>query len=521
MPIYEIDGPDGKTYEIEGPPGATREQIIERVSAGLQSAPSEKAPNAIVDSIRSLPGGLAKGGAATAGAPRDVSDLLDQVVRWGGNKLSPGAGDKAVEFGRQNSLRRFAEPPSSSQLNEAISEPFGGYYEPQTRAGTFTETVASFAPAAVGGGGGALSRAARVVGPGVASEAAGQATEGTSYEPYARAAGALAGGVGVGAAQGALARAPVASRAEIRAAKQAAYRAADQAGVVIAPPSFQQFATQLGANLTRNNVVQADIHPNTLAALRVVQEEAAAGAPISLARADAIRQAVRTAIQKAGGPTGSAGDERLAGQVLRGLDDYLDNLTPADTTAGNAAVAVPILREARGLARREFKSEQIQELIDLAENQASSNYSASGREQALRVQFKNFNAKLIKDEALARSFTQEERAAIARVARGGPVGNVLRYFGKLAPTGVISGGAGVGLGAYAGGLVGGPVGGAIGSAAVPAIGLAARQGATMATGRNARIAEELMRAGPQAAPIQNPTNSAALIANILLSQATP
>lgn len=39
MPLYSIQGPDGRTYSIEGPPGATREQVIQAIQARMQDAP--------------------------------------------------------------------------------------------------------------------------------------------------------------------------------------------------------------------------------------------------------------------------------------------------------------------------------------------------------------------------------------------------------------------------------------------------------------------------------------------------
>lgn len=63
-------------------------------------------------------------------------------------------------------------------------------FEPETRAGKFTKTGAEFATgAALTGGAGSAVRYGLL--PGLASEAAGQATEGTAAEPYARTAAAL------------------------------------------------------------------------------------------------------------------------------------------------------------------------------------------------------------------------------------------------------------------------------------------------------------------------------------------
>lgn len=497
MPIYEIDGPDGKTYEIEGPPGATREQVIERVKASLGPAQPKAdtgKPNPIVDSIRNAPGAVARGGAAIAGLPGDINDLMDSGANW---VMSKATG-KPVDVSTRGSL------PNSSGINKAVSEPFGGYYKPQTQLGKYSGAALEFLPAAIGGGGGLVAKAARVLIPSAASETAGQLTEGTPYEPLARAAGALVGGMGVGGAEALInsRKNPTISLADLGKAKAATYKAAEQAGVSIAPTSWQTFAAGVRQKLSQKPF-RDDLHPNAVAALKTIEGEKGA---VTLENADAIRQVVKDAIEA--GYKNNGGDGSRAKEIKILLDDFLDNLSPADTVSGDASVAVPLLKEARGLAQREFKAKEIQQLIDLAENSASSNYSASGMEQALRVQFKNFNAKLIKDPGLANSFTKAEREAIKRVAEGGPVGNVLRYFGKLAPTGVVSGGLGSGIGAGIGAAVGGVPGAMIGGAVAPVIGGASRAGASYATSRNARIAEELMRAGPGSA-LQNPAKSAA------------
>jgi hypothetical protein len=64
-------------------------------------------------------------------------------------------------------------------------------YQPQTTAGKYADTATQF----LVGGKAAGMKAAPALTAGLASEAAGQATEGTGYEPVARIVGGIAGGM--------------------------------------------------------------------------------------------------------------------------------------------------------------------------------------------------------------------------------------------------------------------------------------------------------------------------------------
>ena len=44
MPIYSIQGPDGKIYEIEGPAGATKAQVVAAIQAKMQASAPAPAP---------------------------------------------------------------------------------------------------------------------------------------------------------------------------------------------------------------------------------------------------------------------------------------------------------------------------------------------------------------------------------------------------------------------------------------------------------------------------------------------
>lgn len=158
-------------------------------------------PGVAEDVVKSAGAGLARGVALTAGLPQALDSLADfaaqqtvgraiNAVKSGGKDFSP------VPSERAQTARDLLPLPSSEAVQGAIEGVTGPLYEPQTTAGQYARTAAEFVPGTLmAPGGGVISNAIRYgVVPGLTSEAAGQATKGTAYEPFARVGGALAGG---------------------------------------------------------------------------------------------------------------------------------------------------------------------------------------------------------------------------------------------------------------------------------------------------------------------------------------
>jgi hypothetical protein len=98
---------------------------------------------------------------------------------------------------------RRAQQPTPSDVLKPIEMMTDALPKPQTTAEKYVHTAAEFIPGSVVGPGGLLRKALQYgVTPGVASEYAGQRTEGTALETPARIAGALLG-IGAGAGGGA------------------------------------------------------------------------------------------------------------------------------------------------------------------------------------------------------------------------------------------------------------------------------------------------------------------------------
>ena len=64
-----------------------------------------------------------------------------------------------------------------------------------------------------------------------------------------------------------------------------------------------------------------------------------------------------------------------------------------------------------------------------------SKFTASGAENSLAQQLRN----LAKNEKQMRLFTKEEQQAIIEAAKGGNVQNMLKFIGRFAPTGPVTG----------------------------------------------------------------------------------
>lgn len=153
----------------------------------------QKQPDILLDAAKGLGSGVVRGAAMLAGIGGDIAKLgtVTPEQRAGAVNAMPGW------------LQKFHEKPStpigSQEIMGAIDRATGlpvTSYEPQTTQGKYARTVGEFAPGLIGGPVGLGRRAlTQVLAPGVASEAAGQITEGSKYEPYARVAGALAGGI--------------------------------------------------------------------------------------------------------------------------------------------------------------------------------------------------------------------------------------------------------------------------------------------------------------------------------------
>ncbi|MEM8714167.1 MAG: hypothetical protein AAGE92_00075 [Cyanobacteria bacterium P01_G01_bin.4] len=227
--------------------------------------------------------------------------------------------------------------------------------------------------------------------------------------------------------------------------------------------------------------IDPDLHPDSTAVLRRIVDAAESG-ELSLEQLNTLRQIAND------GVGGKPRDARIAKKLVGVIDNFVDGLESKGVTSGDIGAANEALKRARNLWGRARRSEVIDEAFRRAENKAGD-ATGAGFEHKLRIEFQQ----IANNKKRLRQFTPDEQRLIEGVARGDAPTRALRMIGKLAPTGVVSGGIGIGGSAA---LLAPTLGPVLGPAALPLAGILGRQAATSRTINAARgVSESIRRDG--------------------------
>ena len=185
--------------------GAAADAAVRQKFRDYMGNPAPAQPSAAQDIAQGTGRGLIQGTGYVLGMPADLWHMLDRGYQWALTKGAEKMGLMSPEEGEALREPIGGEDAETSPLNSEhinahlmrLAQMAGADTSaPVTRAGRAAESVSSFLPGAAALGAesagqvpGALARYGLI--PGVTSEAAGQLTEGTPEEPYARVAGAM------------------------------------------------------------------------------------------------------------------------------------------------------------------------------------------------------------------------------------------------------------------------------------------------------------------------------------------
>lgn len=256
----------------------------------------------------------------------------------------------------------------------------------------------------------------------------------------------------------------------------ALYSAARSSGVTSSPQMTDQIANTIEGIARAENVILPsgkvnNTYPKISSILNVFDEYK--NRSLDVGEMQSIRRTLQDAAKSI-----DPGERRVATIMLSEFDDFATSVAPE-------------LAEASQLYRRSKLGETIEQAIELADNR-SSQFSQSGMENALRTQFRQMNAQIIKGQL--RGVPPELAEQIRLVADGSPIQNFARSVGKFAVRGPVSGVIPTiaGTGGFA---AGGPVGAALGAGAVALPGEIGKRVAENMSIRNADIASALARSG--------------------------
>lgn len=223
-----VTAPNGDTVEFpDGMSDADIHAAMLKEYGAKQPAPAP-AVSQTADLAKSFGTGLAKGAIGLATLPGNMRSLMDEgiarvVSKVRGVDLEKARGDVARASEARAALPGiaggFAQLPTATDVQGAIEAKTGEFYKPQTTAGKYAETAGEFAPGVMFPGSTAQRVGLNWLAPAIASEAAGQAAEGTGHENAARVVGGLAGPSVARAGMRALTPNPAASAERTRQAE--------------------------------------------------------------------------------------------------------------------------------------------------------------------------------------------------------------------------------------------------------------------------------------------------------------
>lgn len=203
------------------------------------------------------------------------------------------------------------------------------------------------------------------------------------------------------------------------------YNQLQQSGVQLKTDEFVESMDKIAKGL-RDEGYTPKAYPKISGA---IEELTSTAQPKDWTELQALRKMIRGG-QKSVDPE----ERRIASILLDDYDNYLMTVPKEAIAAGDMKNAGQLWSEARNAYSRMKKSEVFEDMLNEAKLDKSK-FTQSGEENSLAKQLRQ----LAKNDKKMRLFTKDEQDAIEQAAKGGSVQNMLKFFGRFAPTGPVSG----------------------------------------------------------------------------------
>ena len=523
MPIVRMPNGD----QVRFPDDMSKDEIRGKIASKFPELAPKSGGETAVDSLIGAGSGITRAVTDVPSLPADVVDL----TRMGMDKLGvapetrqtirdtifSGPVGNAAEWGIKQALggsrayREEIENPTN-----AVTGALKSYrdYEPETNVGKYAKTTGEFAGGLVGGKKGLIERGIKyVAAPAIASEAAGQLTEGSDLEPLARGAAGL---VGMGVASAI--RNPAAQKrlvnklpqaADFEKAADEAYGILDKNRITVTNSKVSDMLQGLENHLANEGFVPG-VDANAAGVLNFVQKQLMRGnmgnyanPPMRFRDLDNVSKVIG---KKAADAAPGSGDRRILfeakkywDEAIQGIDEATDvNIPQLGLPNGAVQRVQDAIKTAKQNWKQKSQTETLDEITRLGKLTGDTNYTRGGEQLGTQREFLKFIKKPINKR---QSYSPEVLRSFEKVARGGTAGPALRNFGRLANSGASAFQNAYNAGTIGGALgfaTGGPVGAMMGAAAgigVPMAGRVARNMSMRSTGKAIADAQSLVRTG--------------------------
>lgn len=468
----------------------------DQTTANNQAAPQSNSYGATaIDAAKQLGSGLVQGVSDLPTAvPRmlnaagpTISSAIENVV----SKVSP---EKAAEM-HDAEAQREALVSAIHPLSVSDYLP-----EPKTETGKLLRSGGEFIPGMVAAPGNAVRNAVAGLTAGIGSEAAGQATAGTPFEPYARVGAGIAGGLTAlrGAEEaGANALTPE----NVKAAGSAGYESPALKSILINPATVQKISSDTLGELDRMRLNDR-LAPKT----RAIVEDFATPVGGNMLHSVEDYQTTRTLLGNVAQNFNDPIEQKAASTAIKSIDNKFGAIPQSELVSGNIEAAKNELANARTNYALGSAAGKVQQKLDNAEVQAASAHSGGNIDNATRQKLRPF----LTNPKQASGLSPDDLENIDQVVRGSTLGNALRATGKI-----LGGGGGLGslVSAAEGMHVAGPFG-----AAMPVAGFGIKTlGDAITRAQANKVVNQILSRAPAAANLKAPAPQLSPLAAIMAS----
>lgn len=490
MPTYEINIPGSGTYKVESD---TPLSDMEAYNYAL----SQAQPRGAVQEL-ARGAGLAARGAAPVVAGAALGAPLGPVGSLAGMLALPAA--ELATQAANVALPQQYQIPSPAGAVEGLLTKLGfpvpettGERAIQAGGGALTGTAGQLATlptltktATTELGRNIAGQMAQQPGRQLAAAAPAAIAAQTVAEETGSPTAGMVAGMATGAPFGVGVRQPVGpSREQLSARSTQLFDRARDAGVMFNAPKFADKMTGVMNILRDEGYEFGGAYPKLDIAFKRLTDPTT---PKDFTGLHNLRKTIRTA-QASGDP-----EERRMATILKNqFDEYVTTAPSSDILGSSTKTGTALWQQARNEYSKLMKADIFENMLENAKLDQSK-FTQSGAENSMAQQLRQ----LAKNDKQMRLFTKDEQAAIKAAAKGTTVQNLLKFYGRFAPTGPVGG-------LFAGGA----------SMYEPTIGLpftagaiGARFGATALRKRSVENLADIMRAGN--AP-QIPRNLAPII----------